>query len=138
MIGLRKGKGGFFAFDRASLSNAQKPAHTGALQLVPPICSTWPCNTIRAPSSGSAVPLTSGTRRSFPAGTPGPFCHEGRLKKMLLPPPALGQALSEATSPVWRRNKLVPPTPITHGSDASYSACVGPVALCPLMSGFEP
>ena len=36
---------------------------------------------------GSAARLTSGTSRCAPEGTPGAVCHDGRVKKMLLPPP---------------------------------------------------
>src|SRR5207248_11030975 len=93
---------------------------------------------MNAPVFGSAAALTSGTSRSAPGGTPGPFCHGGRGKKMLLPPPLLVHATSEETVPLFANDNVVPPTPITLGSDDSYSTCVAPVALCPVSSGFDP
>jgi hypothetical protein len=42
------------------------------------------------------------------------------------------------TPPFTESVKLVPPTPITKGSEDSYSAWRGPVELCPVPSGFEP
>src|SRR6185436_8843907 len=136
--GLRKGSGGFFALTRASLISAQNPAQTGALQLVPPICCTLPFSTTNAPLLGSAARLTSGTSRLLPAGTPLPFCHGGRGKKMLVPPPLPVHPTSLATVPFAASVSVVPPTPITLGSDDSYSACRGPPALWPVTSGFEP
>jgi hypothetical protein len=91
-----------------------------------------------APVSGSAATLTSGTRRTLSADIPGPFCHVGLGKKMLLPPPLPVQPVSSATLPFGVSVKLVPPTAMTHGSEDSYSACTGPVGLCPVSSGFEP
>src|SRR5208282_791581 len=99
---------------------------------------TRPFNTRKAPSSGLAVRLTSGTSRSLPGGTPLPVCHWGRPKKMLLPPPLLDQPDSSLTVPSDARLKLVPPTPTTNGSEASYSSWVGPDELCPVWSGFDP
>src|ERR1700712_5241933 len=136
--GLRNGRGSLPAFIRASLVSAQKPAQTGALQLVPPICTTLPASIKNAPSSGSAVTLTSGTRRLVPFGTELPFCHAGRLKNRLLPPPPLVQPISCETAPLVFSTRLVPPTATTAESDDEYSACVGPPELCPVWSGFEP
>src|SRR5215469_15805996 len=127
MSGLRKGRDGLPAFWRASLISAQKPAQTGALQLVPPICVTLPCSTRSAPVLGSAAAHTSGTWRALSDGTPAPFCHGGFLKKMLLPPPPLLHPVSLATWPFALKDRVVPPTATTHGSDDSYSACSGPV-----------
>src|SRR5207249_9952517 len=124
--GLRKPISGLPAFWRASLINAQKPAQTGALQLVPPICWTWPLKITNAPVLGSAARLTSGTSRPLPFGTPWAFCHAGRAKKMLRPPPLSGQPDSRWTVPLAASARLVPPTPTTHGSDDEYSACSGP------------
>src|SRR5262245_54059229 len=136
--GLRKPSGALPAFCRASLISAQKPAHTGALQLVPPICCTWPLKITSAPVFGSAARLTSGTRRPLPCGTPAPFCHTGRPKKTLRPPPLSGHPDSRRTVPLVARVRLVPPTPITDESDDAYSACSGPVEPWPVLSGFEP
>src|ERR1700730_18440958 len=97
-----------------------------------------PLNTRKAPPLGSAARLTSGTRRSLPTGIPGPLCHGGGGKRMLLPPPPLAQPRSACTCPFDVSVKVVPPTPTTHGSDDSYSACRGPVGLCPVVSGFDP
>src|SRR6516165_2466222 len=97
----------------------------------------FPLNTRKAPSLGSAARLTSGTSRSLPAGTPTPFCHGGRANRTLLPPPPLTQPRSPCTCPFDLSVKVVPPTPTTHGSDDSYSACRGPVGLCPVVSGFD-
>src|SRR5947209_15438595 len=133
-----KGSAALWAFARASLMRAQKPAHIGALQLVPPIWTTFPWKMRKAPLLGSAARLTSGTSRSLPGGTPIPFCHGGRPKKTLLPPPLPDQALSAATPPLAVSVRDVPPTPTTLGSDDSYSACVGPFAPCPVTSGFDP
>src|SRR4051812_38276563 len=107
---------------RASLIKAQKPAQTGALQLVPPNCTAAPCNITSAPVLGAAARLTSGTRRMAPGGTPGPICQLGRAKKMLVPPPLPGQPVSLATAPLACRLRTVPPTPTTNGSDDSNSA----------------
>src|SRR5262245_12686677 len=113
MIGLRNGSSGFPAFLRASLIRAQKPAQTGALQLVPPSWDTCPWKTREAPLSGSAVTLTSGTSRSLPGGTPAPVCQTGRGNRELLPPPLPVQAISPVTEPLGASVRLVPPTPIT-------------------------
>src|ERR1700751_828688 len=110
----------------------------GALQLVPPIPIVRPWNTSRAPVLGSAAEHTSGTNRCVPGDTPDPTCHVGREKNRLLPPPLPVQPFSLVTAPAALRCKLVPPTPITVGSEASYSAWRGPVGLCPVLSGFEP
>src|ERR1700738_4284010 len=96
----------------------------------------FPLNTRKAPSLGSAARLTSGTRRSLPARTPRRLCHGGRGNRMLLPPRPLAQPRSACTCPFDLSVKVVPPTPTTHGSDDSYSACRGPVGLCPVLFGF--
>src|SRR3954451_8609158 len=115
MIGLRNGRAGLPALMRASFIRAQNPAQAGALQLVPPIWSDAPLRKMNAPLLGSAVRLTSGTRRFVPAGKPAPFCQSGRSKKRLTPPPLSGQATSSSTAPDDPRVRLVPPTPITNG-----------------------
>src|SRR5215469_12218497 len=117
---------------------AQNAAHTGAAQLVPPTCCGMPFRTTMPPVRGSATRLTSGTRRSLPAGTPVPVCHGGLLNTTLLPPPLPDQPVSLATVPSALSRRLVPPTPTTAGSDASYSTCNGPVEPCPVVSGLEP
>ena len=78
---------------------------------------------------GSATRLMSGTNRRsalLAALTVIPFCHAGRLKKMLVPPPLPLQPVS-VTVPLAVIFSVVPPTPITALSDDSYSACSGPV-----------
>ena len=57
---------------------------------------------------------------------------------MLFPPPPLDQPASPATVPSGASFRVVPPTAMTHGSVDSYSAWAGPVALCPVSSGFDP
>src|SRR5471032_1819112 len=91
-----------------------------------------------APSLGSAVRLTSGTSRLVPLGTPGPVCQTGRGNKTLLPTPPSAQPVSSATLPSAAKARVVPPTPITHGSDDENSACRGPSESCPVLSGFDP
>src|ERR1041385_5914797 len=120
MSGFKKPSGDLPAFDRASFMSAQKPAQTGALQLVPPICSTLPLTTRNAPVLGSATRLTSGTSRCVPESIPFPVCHEGRVNRILLPPPLPAHAVSLATPPVPVRTRRVPPTPTTAVSEASY------------------
>src|SRR3977135_569225 len=129
MSGLRNGNNGLCAFVLASLISAQKPAQTGALQLVPPICDDCPRNTTKAPLFGSAARLTSVSNRFVPGGTPGPVCHMGRSKKILVPPPLLVHAVSDCAAPVSASVNLVPPTPTTVESDDSYSAWSGPFEL---------
>src|SRR5271163_2571483 len=108
---------------------AQNAAHTGAAQLVPPTGCGVPLIKTIPPVAGSAAQATSGTRRCAPAGTPSPVCHAGRGNTTLLPPPLPDQAVSLVTAPFASRRRVVPPTPITDGSEASYSAWVGPVEL---------
>jgi hypothetical protein len=49
------------AVARDSLISAQEPAHTGALQLVPPICCTFPWKKTSAPRLGlAAMPARTG------------------------------------------------------------------------------
>jgi hypothetical protein len=113
-------------------------AHTGALQLVPPIWVALPWKTRKAPVFGSAARLTSGTSRCVPLGIPAPVCQGGRWNRMLFPPPLPLQPVSLLTLPSAPSRRVVPPTPTTLESDDSYSACRGPVELWPVPSGFEP
>src|SRR6476646_209589 len=121
MSGLRNGSGGLLALVRASFNKAQKPAQVGALKLVPPNCCATTFRTTVAPVLGSASELTSGTSLCVPL-TPAPVCHAGRGKKILLPPPLPVQPVSLDTLPLAASLREVPPTPITLGSEDSYSA----------------
>ncbi len=114
------------------------PAQTGALQLVPPMAMALPLTMRKAPVLGSAAAQTSGTSRSAPVGTPVATCHAGRLNRMLRPPPPAAQPVSDEMVPSAARSSLVPPTAMTAGSVLSYSACSGPVGLCPVSSGLDP
>ena len=97
--------------------SAQKAAHVGADQLVPPTAVCVPLMTIRAGSLGSAAEATSGTSLMVPDGTPAPFCQDGRPKTTLIPPPLPDQADSLVTLPFASSISVVPPTPVTSGSD---------------------
>src|SRR5947209_399216 len=116
MSGFRNGRAGLPALILASLMRAQKPAQSGALQLVPPIWTVLPWKIRKAPVFGSATAATSGTRRAVP-GSPVLVCQAGRVKKMLLPPPLLTQPVSLETAPLVLRWRVVPPTPTTEGSE---------------------
>src|ERR1700728_4709539 len=120
--------------------SAQNPAQTGALQLVPPNSpgNCLPFRIKKTPSAGSAVRLTSGTSRFVPEVMPEPTCQTGRLIDLLFPPPLPDQPLSSETVPLAARTRVVPPTPMTFGSDAAYSTWRGPSEFWPVESGFEP
>src|ERR1700733_5685352 len=103
--GFRNPRAGFPPFWRASLIRAQKPAQTGALQLVPPIPIELPPKTSNAPVFGSAAAHTSGTSRFVPPGIPLPTCQAGRGKNRLTPPPLAVQPVSDVTAPVASRRR---------------------------------
>ena len=64
------------------------PAKNGVPADVPPVGTMIPVSTIRYGSwTPDAVKATSGMWRALSFGTPGPVCHAGRAKTLLIPPP---------------------------------------------------
>src|SRR3569623_932885 len=87
---------------------------------------------------GSAALATSGTSLVVPV-TPEPVCHEGRLKKMLAPPPLRDHAVSTDGKPLESSVRLVPPTLVTLGSLEGLLTCTGPlVSPGPPRPGLSP
>ena len=108
---------------------AANPAQMGADIEVPPAAiRCWP-KTIAMALSGSATAATSGVSRlPWPLPTASPSCQGGRSKRADTPPPvpcdsgASNHACSEIHRPSLSVDRVVPPTLVISGNDATASS----------------
>ena len=109
---------------------AASPAQIGADCEVPPPTTCCCLNTIRTPVNGSATAAMSGVNRllGVPIRRTRPRCHSGRSNSADTPPPVpwdsgtSNQACSASHAPLASVDRVVPPTLVISGSDATESS----------------